>query len=342
MSFLSVSTDGYLQAEATQQAYIDESMRAYSQAKKEIDGLLKESYAKLAGIDPASYWAEMTKYERYKKLSEGITDSYKNASKLSGKSIEAGLSSAMNESYNRQLYLFNWITAELPAVPLNEDLLKYSITGNIDIWKKIQKQGLDKIYGSLGQYTPQAGTLTQLLTKNYTAELDRILQSVQNGFITGKSYTNQSKAIAGIIGKYIKSTDTGTGVKYNALRTARTEGNRVLNAGSLANANRAASLGIDMKKEWLSTLDTRTRSGHQSLDGQRRDLDKPFQSSISSGQAPGQMGAAADNINCRCTTIMIVDNTEPTVRRGRNPETGKNEVISFVSYNQWAKDNGIA
>lgn len=342
MSYLTATTDGYLKAEATQQEYIATSMRAYRDAKQEIDDLLAKTYAKLAGTDPVNYWAELTKYNRYQTLSDEISKVYKAAAKHAGKSTQAGLESAMVESYNRQLFLSEWLAPSLKAMPINPYLVKYSITGNIDWWNKITKAAKNKMQDMVF-YTPQAGTLTQLLTKNYTAELDRILQTVQNGFITGKSYTAQAKAISDIIGKYMEADDAATGAMYNALRIARTEGQRVLNAGALQAATEAQAQGLDIEKEWLATLDTRTRSSHQSLDGQRRPLDKEFRSPTDGahGQAPGQMSTAASNIHCRCTTMTIVDGEGPEVRRGRNPATGENEVISFKSYKEWSKENGL-
>jgi hypothetical protein len=340
MSYLSESKKAYEFSEIAQQPFIDIAMKAYGDAKKEIDAALIQTYAKLAGTEPINYWAELVKYDRYTKLSKEITDIYRSYSKLAGKATQDGLTVAMKENYNRQQYLTGWLV-EVPPVPINHDLLKYSVTGNMDIWKKIQTEAFSKMWGNPGLYTPQAGSLTQLLTKNYAAELDRILQAVQNGFITGKSYTNQSKAIADIIGKYIKSTDTGTGARYNALRIARTEGQRVLNAGALANAHKAESYGINVKKQWLAAKDTRTRNSHQHLDGVKLPLDGVFKGYNGSGQAPGQMGSASENIHCRCTTIDIVDDKNPEVMRARNPETGKNEVISFSSYEVWAKNNGL-
>lgn len=342
MSLLSVSQKGYLIALDSQQEYIDAAMKAYTVAQKEIDFLLAESYAKLAGISPNKYWGEMVKYERYKKLSADITTAYKEASSIAGKNTVSGLESVLTENYGRQLYLDNWMAPELTPVAMNTKLLKYTVTGNINYWNDITAATKKKM-AEISFYAPQAGTLTELLTKNYTKELDTILQTVQNGFITGKSYKDQAKSISGVIGKYVKKTDSATGAKYNSMRIARTEGQRVANVGALQAAREAEAQGIEVEKEWSATLDSVTRSSHQSLDGQRRALDKDFNSPSSgaSGQAPGQMSIAGDNINCRCTTITIVDGESPSVRRARDPVTGKNEIISYKNYDQWAKDKGI-
>ena len=341
MSYLKASKDGFLIAEENQQVYIDQAMDAYTQAKKQIDALLAKTYAKLEGVAPVNYWAELSKYKRYQTLSKEITNAYNEAARLAGKSTRIGLEDSMTSVYNSQLYLTEWLYPEIKAIPIDPYLVKYTATGNVEYWNKITKSVKDKI-ASQAFYTPQVGTLSQLLNSNYTKELDRILMTIQNGFITGKSYTQQAREMREILGKYIKKTDTATGAMYKALRIARTEGTRVMNAGALTAAKELQSQGIKTQKMWLATLgDGRTRESHLSLDKQKRDLDKEFNSPKSSGQAPGQMGAASDNIGCRCTIITIVEDREPTVRRGVNPVTGKTDIIDFMSYPEWLKENKL-
>jgi hypothetical protein len=159
MSYLSESKKAYEFSEIAQQPFIDIAMKAYGDAKKEIDAALIQTYAKLAGTEPINYWAELVKYDRYTKLSKEITDIYRSYSKIAGKATQDGLTVAMKENYNRQQYLTGWL-AEVPPIPINPNLLKYSVTGNMDIWKKIQTEAFSKMWGNPGLYTPQAGSLT--------------------------------------------------------------------------------------------------------------------------------------------------------------------------------------
>ncbi len=337
MTYIKASRQGFIDAEATQQASIDITMQIYREASKEIVGLIEKTYAKLTGTDPINYYAEMVKYDRYTKLSAEISSVYKKASTAAGKSTKTGLTTAMTENYNRQQYLMNFAVPVPPTV-ISSDVVTYAVTGSVDAWKKIQ----DTIFGKPSLYTPQAGTLSQLLSKNYTAELDKILQTVQNGYITGKSYAQQSKAIKDVIGKYLKGADKATGAMSNALRIARTEGTRVMNAGTMAAIEAANAEGINTQKMWDATLDLRTRSAHQSLDGTVIATDALFHSSTGgSGQAPGQMSSASDNIRCRCSLSPIVDGIKPTARRGRDPldptNKSKSVVIDYTTYPEWLK-----
>jgi uncharacterized protein with gpF-like domain len=99
-----------------------------------------------------------------------------------------------------------------------------------------------------------------------------------------------------------------------ALRIARTETTRSLNAGNIEAMKAARDKGVELQKEWISARDSKVRSTHQAkadgsgLDGKRVGLDEQFTSSSgATGNGPGQMGSASENINCRCTAIPFVE-----------------------------------
>jgi len=334
MSYLTLSKDGYVLAEATQQTYIDQMIKAYADAITEIETMLAKAYATIGSADPKQYYAEMLKYDRLAKLKKEIITAYNAAATKAGKATIKGLSSVMEENYSRQLYLGNWLAETLNPIPINPNVVKYAVTGNVSYWTKIQKS-----WGDMSLYSPQTGTLSDLLKNGAAEDLNKIIKTINNSLITGKPYTETTKAIKEIIGTYSKKAgkEAASGAMYKAVRIARTEGARVMNAAALASGNQLEAQGFETQKQWVATLDSKTRVSHQGLDGQLRDLDKDFNSSISSGQAPGQMGAAADNIQCRCATINIIDGEEPEIRRARNPETKQNAVISWTSYPEWRK-----
>lgn len=88
--------------------------------------------------------------------------------------------------------------------------------------------------------------------------------------------------------------------QIRATRIARTESTSSYNAGSLA----ALSDEGVTRKEWVATLDSRTRRTHRNADGQVRPIDEPFEVGRSSLQMPGDpRGSAAEIINCRCTVV---------------------------------------
>lgn len=65
--------------------------------------------------------------------------------------------------------------------------------------------------------------------------------------------------------------------------------------------------GVVSQKVWLAALDDRTRDTHRAMHGQTVDVGADFISPDGAqGPAPGQLGEAAEDINCRCTTIAVL------------------------------------
>ena len=62
----------------------------------------------------------------------------------------------------------------------------------------------------------------------------------------------------------------------SAIRAARTAVTGAQNGGRQDTYHAAAGMGIKLKKEWLATLDGRTRPAHGIADGQQVNEDKPF------------------------------------------------------------------
>ena len=60
--------------------------------------------------------------------------------------------------------------------------------------------------------------------------------------------------------------------KNSAVKTARTAITSAQNGGKLSSLYELRDMGVDVKKEWMATLDSRTRPSHAAIDGQRREL----------------------------------------------------------------------
>lgn len=109
----------------------------------------------------------------------------------------------------------------------------------------------------------------------------------------------------------LEKLDPRLGARWRVERITRTEVISAANASTLSGALDAQEdSGLEMEKEWLSTLDGRTRHppedkfNHVTPDGQKRPLDKPFNISGEELMFPGDssLGASAANtVQCRCT-----------------------------------------
>jgi SPP1 gp7 family putative phage head morphogenesis protein len=89
---------------------------------------------------------------------------------------------------------------------------------------------------------------------------------------------------------------------------ARTESTQALNAGAVQAMTQAEAEGVSFRgKMWLSSRDEAVRDTHVTLDGQVVPLDGQWESSGAKADHPGGFGVAAEDINCRCTVVPVLD-----------------------------------
>lgn len=125
--------------------------------------------------------------------------------------------------------------------------------------------------------------------------------------------------------------------KQSAIRNARTSVTSAECKGRQDSYLRAKDEGIDIKKEWLATLDGRTRHSHALLDGKKAEVDKPFESELGKIMYPGDPEARPANVyNCRCTTIADVGQKRSESRIARD-SNGKSVLVDNMTYEEWYK-----
>lgn len=129
---------------------------------------------------------------------------------------------------------------------------------------------------------------TEELKKAYKEEISR-------GIATGKGYKDIAKQL-----------DQKTKIGFNnAFRIARTEGARVSSEASLTAMRVAKSKGADIMKQWIATLDMRTRNAHGRLDHQAKEIEDYFVIDGYKALCPCGFGVAEMDINCRCALASV-------------------------------------
>ncbi|TWK08606.1 NAD(+)--arginine ADP-ribosyltransferase EFV [Bacillus licheniformis] len=154
----------------------------------------------------------------------------------------------------------------------------------------------------------------------------RVTTALFNGAVNGKGYGYVAKEVGELTEASYKQ----------ALRIARTEGGRVQSTAKQRAYKEAEKKGVKLEKMWMATLDKKTRHSHQELDGQTVGVDEQFEYKGLKADGPRLFGAASQDINCRCTTIAVVNGIKPELRRDNE---GK-KVSSYKSYNEWAEAKG--
>jgi|TARA_R100000479_G_scaffold167580_1_gene108069 HK97 family phage portal protein len=89
-----------------------------------------------------------------------------------------------------------------------------------------------------------------------------------------------------------------------ALRIARTETTRAVNAGTVSAYGELSDAGFEVRYRWLSSRDKATRDNHRALENHPpvRPGEK-FRIDGYEADAPGGFGEAEMDVNCRCTLI---------------------------------------
>ncbi len=213
---------------------------------------------------------------------------------------------------------------------LNRNYSAYTIeqvAGNVgfDLWDEQTVKRLMVEQPELMPYYPPKRALKRGIDLAYGKK--QITASVTSSILQGKSI----KHMADDLQKRITTMS-----RDSAIRTARTAVTGAQNAGRMDSYAAAEKMGIKLKKEWLATLDARTRHSHAMIDGEQVAQDKKFSNGC---RFPGDpQGPPWEIYNCRCTLIAAVEgvDTSTAQRRARNADTGKTEVISNMTYAEWA------
>lgn len=214
---------------------------------------------------------------------------------------------------------------------LNRNYAAYTIehvTRNIgfDLWDEQTVKRLMVEHPDLMPYYPKDRALKRGIDLAYGKK--QITASVTSSILQGKSI----KHMADDLQKRITTMS-----RDSAIRTARTAVTGAQNAGRMDSYAAAEQMGIKLKKEWLATLDSRTRHSHAMLDGEQVAQDKKFSNGC---RFPGDpQGPPWEIYNCRCTLIAAVEgvDTASAQRRARNPVTGDTELIQNMTYQEWVR-----
>lgn len=149
--------------------------------------------------------------------------------------------------------------------------------------------------------------------------------AITQGILQGESIPHIADRLQNILGMD----------RTAAVRSARTATTAVECAGRTDTYKRAEKMGIQLKQQWVATLDGKTRHAHRQLDGQTVDVGQPFSVDGYELDYPGDPKAPGYLIyNCRCTII--------SVDKFHDPNAPRVSKLGGVSYEEWKKGKEVA
>jgi SPP1 gp7 family putative phage head morphogenesis protein len=281
-----------------ERSYEKELIRNYQIALKELRAKISLVYENYNGS-----WVEMQKYNRLAKLEQEIAQEISKLTGLNAMTLKKGMMGVYEESYYRTAWVLStMVQADLGYSVLNRELVQKAI-----------ENPLDRV-GFLQRNRDNHALLTKQLREQLTQAL-----------IQGEAYGTAAKRIK-------ERMDVGA---TNVIRIAQTEMHRTRQQAKYDGMVEGEKAGITLKKMWVSTIDSRTRDRHQHLDGKQVDVDEPFKAGQYEGLMPGMFGIPSMDINCRCTTIEVVEGFEPNSRRVKGVG-----ITNYATYNEF-KEKGL-
>jgi hypothetical protein len=284
-------------------------LQAYKKALTGIRSDVAQLYAKYE-VNGILTYTEMMKYNRLNSLFNTVADQIKD---MTGEThrLTRGLAS---DVYQEAFYRTGFVLEVNAKVALGFTVLK-----NEAIQASVQN--------------PLSGlTLNERLAANRAAVTLKLREQITQGMIRGESYGDVAKRLKGVL----------EGDATKALRVASTETHRNYMQGIVDADEKAGESGLKTASVWVASLDSKTRDSHADMDGQEADEDGLF--TLISGdnqgaqsEAPGLFGLADEDINCRCTKIIVIKGYEPELRRVRDEG-----VVDYKTYNEWYKEKVAA
>lgn len=117
----------------------------------------------------------------------------------------------------------------------------------------------------------------------------------------------------------------------SSILIARTETTRLENLARTDTFKNAEDLGIKIQKQWISTIDNRTRSSHASMMQETVPIDEPFSNGL---MFPGDpTGDASEVCNCRCTMVSSIVDIPKTQK-----EKELDEILTKMSFEEWQEE----
>lgn len=238
---------------------------------------------------------ELTQTQEYRKLYYTLAQDYTNANVIAAGMIDGQTKSTYALNYNYGTYEVEKGTHINTSFTLyNKDTVERLVRENPKLMP-----------------TPRVD-----IPKDMMWNQQKINSALTQGILQGDPIDKIAERLRGVTNM----------VESASIRNARTMVTGAQNAGRIQSYERAEELGIEMKKTWLATLDSRTRHSHRQLDNVSIPIDEEFDNGC---KFPGDPDGPDEEVyNCRCTLIADFGDGYDIER--------KSKYLESVSYEDWA------
>lgn len=311
---------GHVLTEREIAAVTERVFRMYGEAEKEMTEKIRQYFAEFRELDEerrgwveSGEWTEeqyriwrtvrMGNGKRFEAMRDELAERMTNANNVAMEYVNEGIPKVYALNRNFTAYRLEELTGGNVVFNIfDEGTVKRLIAEQPDVMpyyppKRAVNRGIDLAFGKR-----------------------QITATVTSGILQGKSVYG----IADMLEKRIEDIN-----RVSSVRAARTAMTAAQNGGRMDTYREAKKKGIRLKKQWMATLDNRTRDSHAAIDGETVDVEKKFSNGLMYPGDPN--GAAAEVYNCRCT--MIADLPDSPYEKSYTTPSGTK--AEYQSYKEW-------
>lgn len=282
--------------------YADKRLRELAAAAT-VEYAMAENEAKLRLAEWAKQFEEEDERRRKAVLAGEMSEKAWKAWRADEMSAGARLSQLVDEMarlYTRaaETCAAN-VSAQVPGIAAeNANWAAFAVSQGLGMalpWTMVDSGTIGVLIGDAGLYLPEPRV-------NVDADIrwnrQKMKSAVTQGILLGDPMDRIADRLEPVTGM----------CRASAVRLARTSVTAAENAGRVATFENAKALGVEVKKEWLATLDGRTRYSHRHLDGEKMEVGGTFSNGL---RYPGDpQGSYAEACNCRCTLVAAIDGVD--------------------------------
>ena len=178
-------------------------------------------------------------------------------------------------------------------------------------------------------------------------DIEQLYTTIVSGVEQGLSLPNINKSLDVVLGyrdrqtgKWIVDKALRKGQTYRTMLTLRTEISRMRSTAETDQWMLQQPI-VPSDLVWLSVRDNRARSQSATMSGQVANKKGEFVYPNGTVSKQGQSGNISYEANDRCTTINQDPEFPPESIIERDPSTGKNKVVPYRSFKEYADEKGL-
>jgi SPP1 gp7 family putative phage head morphogenesis protein len=298
-----------------QQAIKKEYLAAYNKFSIKL-GVL---YSELSVVEKKDYYNHLLKGGRLEKLIKDLSGELKTINKNLGIQTATHLEDVVDLNYYGNLFSISGFSKPI-FQKLNKKAVERLVYGYSERISFLAKQPIKQPY-----------TFVSMIKGNQKKDLQKVRSTMAQMFIQGQGYNQAAASVKDVFNNSF----------FRASRVIRTESHRVAEEVNFISSQVAKENGIKIRRQWIALTDDRTRDSHRDADGQFEDDSGNFTVGGTKIPYPGGGSDPAENINCRCRVIQVIDGLEPTKRTFVDPVTKTSRTADFATINEWRNQNGV-